>query len=208
MKSVKIAVCLLVAGLIGCGGSGGGGSGVGNHSRVKEETRDITVPEGAICLQNKRNCSHEDVDLNAPVIWAADNGIKIVHIRWALCAEEWALKYAYRRGVTVVCIAVKDALVTASDYAIFSPVSIHRGIRDVAEVVREQGGPVLIVDNGFDHHTLYTLYKNTALAGEVTGDYGVKAVWELAKHVEVDVIGYVPFNTLPPSPRIDNWEFY
>ena len=63
------------------------------------------------------------------------------------------------------------------------------------------------MDNGFDSvRPLYVLYKNTALAGKTTGDYGIKAINELQRWIDVDVIGYVPFNTLPEEPRIDNWK--
>lgn len=64
------------------------------------------------------------------------------------------------------------------------------------------------MDNGFDStRPLYVVYKNTLLASTVTGDYGVKAINELYKWVDgVQVIGYVPFNTAPANPRIDNWD--
>ena len=67
---------------------------------------------------------------------------------------------------------------------------------------------VMIVDNGFDSERPETvMHKNTALAGEVTGDYGIKAINELRRWVvNVPVIGYVPFNTVPESPRVDGWD--
>ena len=229
-----IRIALIVLLLVSCGGGGPSGDGLGNKS-----------VNGASCLANERNCSDADVDLNAPVIWAADNGIKVVHIRWAGCSDEASSRYAFERGVTIICISPfvhkevhKNSPYTIMvssnndkhwygngvDVSLLNKGSIHSGILATALVAtgRElkddypeppktpwhSDDAILIVDNGFDHMTLYTLYKNTALAGEVTGDYGIKAVWELAKYVDVDVIGYVPFNTLPKNPRIDNWDFY
>jgi hypothetical protein len=79
-----------------------------------------------------------------------------------------------------------------------------QGYPDVPDVSDKT---VLIVDNGFDSiRPLYILHKNTALAGEVTGDYGIKAINELLQWVTVPVIGYVPFNSMPDEPRVDGWD--
>jgi hypothetical protein len=256
----KALVLLLSIALLGCGGSSGGSSGA---VRVKQEVQEIINEDGYRvsifgCLINERNCVDADVDLNAPVIWAADNGIKIVHIRWAKCADEYALKYAYERGVTVICLAgsggreiIENSQYSITvgsesefvnygpgvDYVLFKKGSIHSGIYATAVVslgeelkdrsqwayrrgselwsypprAREQpkvsDEVVLIVDNGFDSvRPLYVMHKNPALAGKITGDYGIKAINELHNWVKVDVIGYVPFNTLPEEPRIDGWK--
>ena len=216
--------------LAGCGGSSG-------------EKSDPVITGEVSCLANDRNCSDEDVDLNSPVRWAADNGVDIVHIRWAGCSDEEASKYAYERGVTIICLAADDGkLITENseytitvgsssdnsnygpgvDYVMGRKGTVHSGIWATAlvSVSKPLGNysfegysrmslpsrPVMIVDNGFDHRPIYVLYKNPVLAGEITGDYGIKALNELSRWVNVDVIGYVPFNTLPSSPRIDNWE--
>ena len=235
-----ILVSLLLA---GCGG-GGGSSGGGGHAELVELNNEEYINSFFGCLANERNCTDADVDLNAPVIWAADNGIKVVHIRWAKCADEAALKYAFDMGVTVICLAgsggqeitvnsphsitVSTTLQTSNygagvDYTMKNQGgTIHAGIWATALVATGQplgdyefwgyekydlpAKTVLIVDNGFDQvRPIYVLHKNTTLAGEVTGDYGVKAVNELRKWTDAPVIGYVPFNTMPKA-RIDNWE--
>ena len=228
---IKIALIALL--LAGCGGSGGGSSSGGSVTAASIETS---------CLANERNCSDADVDLNAPVRWAADNGIKIVHIRWAGCSDEASSKYAYERGVTIICIAGQDDKEVSSnsqyttmigstpsnygsgiDAVIFESGTIHSGIYATFLAIMDRpiidaswdGYPerqeksyktVMIVDNGFDHRPVYVLHKNPMLAGQITGDYGIKALNELSLWVDVDVIGYVPFNTAPEVPRIDNWE--
>ena len=229
--------------LVSCGSGGGSSSG---GSNTKKAIVEYTPPWGdeISCLANERNCSNADVDLDAPVIWAADNGIKIVHIRWAGCSSEGASKYAFDRGVTIICISplVYDEVTNNSPYTILvsssndrhwygrgvdvsllNRGSIHSGILATAliatgrelkdiytpypETPWHSDKAIMIVDNGFDSvRPLYVLYKNTALAGEVTGDYGVKAINELQRWIDIPVIGYVPFNALPEEPRIDGWE--
>lgn len=231
-----LIICLF---LISCGGSGGSSSG-GVVGAKKPQVAAVD------CLANKRNCSDEDVDLNAPVRWAADNGIEIVLIRWAGCSDEASSKYAFERGVTIICHAGdKGVLVVDNspynivvgtdwrlsnygpgvDYVFLSGNgSVHAGIFATALLAAGEklenhlggidfpkhrghtGATILIVDNGFDSvRPLYTLYKNTALAGEITGDFGIKALNMLQRYVKADVIGYVPFNTLPENPRIDRY---
>jgi len=237
-----LKVLLLSLFLTACGGGGSGGGSSNSVTRFIEEPV-IIEPEETHCISQDRNCSNADVDLNAPVRWAADNGISIVHIRWAGCSDEKTSKYAFERGVTIICIATNEFreitanskyTITVSsshrfadygpgiDYTLGKKGTIHSGIWATALVsVGEPVGnytfegyskmslpskPVMIVDNGFDHRPLYVLHKNPMLAGEITGDYGVKALNELSRWVDVDVIGYVPFNTMPKEPRIDNWK--
>ena len=81
-----IRILLIALMLSGCGSGGGGGG-----SKAPVVVADTPEWGGELsCLANERNCSDADVDLNTPVIWAADNGIKIVHIRWAGCSDEEA----------------------------------------------------------------------------------------------------------------------
>ena len=230
--------------IVGCGG---GGSSSKHNSDLQEEeiiADEVYTPSLFGCLANERNCSDADVDLNAPVRWAADNGISIVYIRWFGCADEISAKYAFDRGVTIICLAGSGGMLITDnspytitvgslneasnygpgvDYVLGAHGTVHSGIWATALVATGQplgdfefsgyvkmqlpAKTVMIVDNGFDSvRPLYVLYKNTVLAGKVTGDYGVKALNELALWVDVEVIGYVPFNTLPKEPRIDGWE--
>lgn len=261
MKGIKnIAVCLLVAGLFGCNGGGGGSDIQGTRNTAPTQVPEID------CLANERNCEDDDVDLFAPIYWAADNGVRVVHIRWAGCCDNSkffeAVEYAFERGTIVIWPAgdSNKRLVSVSNHMIVAKSThknsnrgpathvslgikgtIHSGIAATAYIVMlyEELNPtmdkagatlirdrflsdkhkqktypgwsanvtVMIVDNGFDSvRPDVVMYKNTALAGEVTGDYGIKAVNELWKWVKTPVIGYVPFNTAPEEPRIDNWE--
>jgi hypothetical protein len=240
-----IRLFLVVLLLYGCGSGSGGGSASGNN-KVSDPVANIIPapvvrPPELSCLYNERNCSDADVDLDAPVIWAADNGISIVHIRWARCSSDEAAKYAYDRGVTIICLAGDDGreitenspyTITVGSRALYSNYgpgvdvvllnngTIHSGILATALIATGQEledhsfpdepwishETVMIVDNGFDFiRPEYVLYKNEMLVGEVTGDYGVKALNELFRYVKVPVIGYVPFNKKPANPRIDNW---
>ena len=241
-----LKVLLLSLFLTACGGGGsGGGSSNSVTSLPVEPVEHIIVNTGEeFCLANKRNCSDADVDLNTPVRCAADKGISIVHIRWAGCSDDASSKYAYERGVTIICLAgyggreithnspytitVGSAWKYSNygpgiDYTIFESGTIHSGIYATAltsigeplgdyqwegytKIMHLPAKTVMIVDNGFDYRPLYVLHKNPMLAGEITGDYGVKALNELSRWVDVDVIGYVPFNTKPTEPRIDNWK--
>ena len=248
-------ICLFTA---ACGGASGGSIAVKKNT-VKSTVKSIDKPH---CLANKRNCTDADVDLNAPVYWAADNGIKVVHIRWAGCCDSdkffKASKYAFDRGVTVIwpagdenkelkffspymIVANSDSRSSnyPADVSIWEKGTIHSSTAATAYIVMlykelapsmDAAGAklirdsflvqdhsirkypkwsanitVMIVDTGFDSRA-EVMFKNTALAGE-TGDYGIKAVNEFRKWcVDCSVIGYVPFNSLPSSPRIDNWE--
>ena len=113
-----IIICLFLS---ACGGSGGSGP---TSSKVKVNK--------VHCLANERNCTDADVDLNAPVYWAADNGINVVHIRWAGCCDNEkffaAAEYAFNRGTTVIWPAGdSDKRLTAkSDYMIVAK-SSHKG---------------------------------------------------------------------------------
>ena len=251
MKYLLILVLILA----GCGGSSGGGSSSGSQ----KDSRD--------CLANYRNCTHADVDLIAPIQYAADNGIDIVHIRWAGCCDDdkyqAIAEYAYNLNVAIIWVAGDSqrkltfqdphVFVTGSHYkgANYGPAvdikyergTIHGGIHALAVAVKlydtyppaealnrlitgnyvdfepssKLGYPdkplktdrtVLIVDNGFDQiRPEYVVWKNPVLATEVTGDYGVKAINELYRWLDgVKVIGYVPFNTAPHNPRVDDWK--
>jgi len=238
-----IRIFLISLFLTACGGGGGSGGGSSNSVTSLPVEHVIVNTGEEFCLANERNCSDADVDLNTPVRWATDNGISIVHIRWAGCSDEKTSKYAFERGVTIICLAGYGGreitynspyTITVGstwkysnygpgiDYTLGKKGTIHSGIWATALVsVGEPVGnytfegyskmslpskPVMIVDNGFDHRPLYVLHKNPMLAGEITGDYGAKALNELSRWVDVDVIGYVPFNTMPKVPRIDNWK--
>lgn len=78
-----------------------------------DDSQPPVYPES--CFNNMSNCSTTAADLDAPVYWAADNGIQIVLVRWGGCCFDArhfaAAQYAYERGTTVIWPAGNDAMV-------------------------------------------------------------------------------------------------